>query len=69
MTSYNENIFIFGFGQLFNGRATQIDQCKRAQNSSYFRAIRSHPHDETAYVNICVTFLEYNFVIRTISLH
>jgi hypothetical protein len=31
MTSDNINIFGFGFGQLFSGRATQIDQCKCAR--------------------------------------
>jgi hypothetical protein len=31
MTSDNVNILSFGFGQLFNGRAIKIDQCKRAR--------------------------------------
>jgi hypothetical protein len=34
MTSDSVNIFIFGFIQLFSGRETQIDKCKRTTRLS-----------------------------------
>jgi hypothetical protein len=36
MTSDSVNIFSFGFGQLFNGHATRIDQCKHARKGPLF---------------------------------
>jgi hypothetical protein len=80
MTSDNVNILSFEFGQLFNGRAIKIDQCKRAREGpllSFYsiaaaRLNRLCKHLRDILMCFGVTkfrYNEYNFVTRTISLY